>query len=284
MFNNVTPIAIRAITPIHAGIGRNLGLIDMPIQKEKHTGIPKIEGSTIKGCMKEQHRIKNGKNTYKLFGGEDDDKNAGIIGFTDARLLFYPIPTLKGIFAYVTCPYLLNRYFEDISLIPEECDKNVEDENSKYEKITDGKCVILKEINDQEDKKENKKIILDEYSFEIEKNKEISNKFDLKKFDLKNDKYIVVISDNDFVEIITLCKEIITRNRIDESTGTVTERALFVEEYLPSEAILYTLMLQNSIVDKENLYDNYKNNLPKITQIGGNTTIGKGIVKMKIIE
>ncbi len=279
MFSKVTPIAIRAVTPIHAGIGRGLGLIDMPIQKEKHSGIPKIEGSTIKGCMREHYRVKKGKEDIdKLFGAEDGDKNAGIIGFTDAKLLFYPVSTFSGIFAYVTCPYLLNRYFEDMAL-----SSNSFTENSKVEKITDGKYVKIREICTSEDKEENNKIILDEYSFEIEKNISIEA-FNINKLDLKDDKYVVAISDDDFIEIITLSREIITRNRIDESTGIVKDGALFTEEYLPAEAILYTLALQNSIVDEGKLYNNYIKNLPTMTQIGGNATVGKGIVKMKIIE
>ncbi len=59
MFKGVNKILIKAITPVHAGVGRDLGLIDMPIQKEKHTGIPKIEGSTMKGSMRESYRLKS---------------------------------------------------------------------------------------------------------------------------------------------------------------------------------------------------------------------------------
>ncbi len=44
---------------------------------------------------------------------------------------------------------------------------------------------------------------------------------------------------------------------------------------------MYALVLQNGIQDKENLYDTYiENDLPNYAQIGGNATIGKGIVKI----
>jgi CRISPR-associated protein Cmr4 len=40
-------------TPLHAGSGADLGIVDLPIQRERHTGIPKIEASGLKGCIRE---------------------------------------------------------------------------------------------------------------------------------------------------------------------------------------------------------------------------------------
>ena len=275
MFKGVNPILIKAVTPVHAGMGRALGLIDMPIQKEKHTGIPKIEGSTMKGSMKEVYRLSGGGSIDKLFGPEDGNDYAGILGFTDAKLLFYPIITLDGIFAYVTCPYLLNRYFEDRSLVDADYTPN------KFEDLIEGKCVILREKSEDENNDEN--IILDEYCFKkIPKPSEGYANLNLKEFKLNSEKYVVLISDDDFIEIITLCSEVITRNKINPRTGTVDKKtgSLFTEEYLPAESVLYTLALQNGIEDNGNLYDSYINKLPKFAQIGGNTTLGKGIVKI----
>lgn len=285
MFNKVNQLLIKAVTPIHAGMGRALGLIDMPIQKEKHTGIPKIEGSTMKGSMREIYRLKKNKEekdnskrkVEKLFGSEDGNDSAGLIGFTDAKLLFYPVITLDGIFAYVTCPYLLNRFFQDKALI-----NNNSESLKRFNDLSEGKCVILNKKHEEnnDDKKTN--IILDEYCFEESTNlsEEYTN-LGLENFNLKLEKNVVAISDDDFIEIITLCREVITRNRINTETGVVEKGSLFTEEYLPAESILYTLALQNGIEDKNKLYDNYINQeLPKYGQIGGNATIGKGIVEI----
>ncbi|WP_096635666.1 type III-B CRISPR module RAMP protein Cmr4 [Clostridium cochlearium] len=288
MFQNVNQIIIKAITPIHAGMGRTLGLIDMPIQKEKHTGIPKIEGSTIKGCLRELYRIKNqGGNIDKLFGPEKGEDSASILGFTDAKLLFYPIITLEGIFAYVTCPYLLNRYFQD-EILKKQIENQIEDEkpdkNMFLEELQEGKCIILDKDNEH-----NTSIVLDEYYFQENKyyftnNEEVLKNLDLKNFNLNKSKKAVIISDNDFIEIITLCREVITRNKINHDTGTVAKSSLFSEEYLPSETILYTLLLKNGIKDNMgDLYKKYLKEFPKFAQIGGNFTIGKGIVEMSVI-
>ncbi len=39
-------------TPLHMGTGTELGVVDLPIQREKHTGFPKGEASSIKGTFR----------------------------------------------------------------------------------------------------------------------------------------------------------------------------------------------------------------------------------------
>lgn len=53
MFRKVQPLFIIAETPVHAGSGSELELVDLPIQRERHTDFPKIEASGLKGCIKE---------------------------------------------------------------------------------------------------------------------------------------------------------------------------------------------------------------------------------------
>ena len=53
MYKIARPLFFRCITPMHVGCGSDLGIVDLPIQREKHTGYPKIESSGIKGCIRE---------------------------------------------------------------------------------------------------------------------------------------------------------------------------------------------------------------------------------------
>jgi len=62
MFKEAIPLFIRAITPVHAGSGNDLGIVDLPIQREKHTGFPKIEGSTLKGSIRDFFEIQTNGN------------------------------------------------------------------------------------------------------------------------------------------------------------------------------------------------------------------------------
>ena len=82
-------------TPLHAGSGSDLGIVDLPIQREKHTGFPKVESSSLKGAIREavegvfikkattedeKKVAKNRKNEIvtALFGPEDMGNEAHI--------------------------------------------------------------------------------------------------------------------------------------------------------------------------------------------------------------
>ncbi len=56
MFKAARPLTIVVETPLHAGSGSELGVVDLPIQRERHTNHPKIEASTLKGCLREAFR------------------------------------------------------------------------------------------------------------------------------------------------------------------------------------------------------------------------------------
>lgn len=280
MFKYSETLLVKAVSPVHAGSGREIGLIDMPIQKESHTQIPKIEASSLKGSLRNSYRVNNDdKSTSYIFGSDDD--RAGFIGFSDASLLFYPIRCITNLFAYVTCPYLLNNFLENLNIC-------AGDNQKEYVKHSlNGKAIIY---NAEKDKFIEESIILDTYKFEakledaIDENtksiKDILEKI-CEKFTLKRN--IVIVTDEDFIELITICKEIITRNKINADTGTVDEKTggLFTEEYLPAEAILQTMMLTNGIInDEDDKIKMYKEQIEGTYQIGGNANIGKGIVKI----
>lgn len=293
MFVKANTMIIRAITPIHAGNGRALGLIDMPIQKEKHTGIPKIEASSLKGSLRELCSIQDNKNLNVdiIFGPKNGNESAGLVGFTDAKLLLYPIISINTLFSYVTCPYLINKFLEDIELCNLKIDgqrsdssyesTSIQENISNVSQISEGECVLLKENN-----KGGESVILAEYEFRIDKHDEYD---EIKKLitdyniNLKSEMDVVMISDTDFIEMLNLNRDIITRNKIEHETGTVADSGPFTEEYLPTESILYFLTLKNGIKedeDNKNMYQNYLNSFPTIVQIAGNATIGKGIVEV----
>jgi CRISPR-associated protein Cmr4 len=52
---------------------------------------------------------------------------------------------------------------------------------------------------------------------------------------------LIILSNDDFKDFVTLSTEVITRIKINPDTGTVEKGALFTEEYLPSDTILYSL-------------------------------------------
>lgn len=124
---------IHCLSPLHAGTGQSVGLIDLPIARYKASLIPYLPGSSIKGVVRDhatppvaapQDRRQLDTHTawsefIAAFGPDVDKDNAsehaGAVSFGDARLLAMPIRSLRGTFAYVTSPLLLRLARQDLA-------------------------------------------------------------------------------------------------------------------------------------------------------------------------
>lgn len=278
---------IKAMTPVHAGSGQDLGIVDMPIQRERHSNIPKIEASSLKGSIKSwiyrNTRFEENEDKitmlYEVFGSENGENNSSSrISFTDGKLLFFPIKSSSGIFKLITCPYILNRWVEDIKFEGKYTDLEVD---LKID-IRDGQCICT-------DEKE--KIFLEEYIFKkiadkkdiLGKIKRINEKVVNNSIDMSK---IVIINDSEYIDLVSMYTEVITRNKIDSETGVAQPGGLFTEEYLPVESILYFMVLSSPIFNEKKLdfsldiMQYFNNEISDIFQVGGNATIGKGFVKI----
>jgi len=332
-------------SPLHAGSGSELGVVDLPIQRERHTGYPKIEGSSLKGAIREvfdeylympdengnkevfviENKIKekcpdddftfdkiNNEFKYKrknkditskrfkeaiftTFGPDGSGDRASSLAITDARLLLFPVKSMKGVFAWITCPAVLKRFNEDLEICGETIDA-INDTTYNTNKVFGNDLII----------KGTKNIVLEEYSFSVDKNDSDPLPDFLGKKTGRGDevkKRLVILNDDDFSDLVNLTTEVITRNKIDNKTGTVQKGALFTEEYLPAETVLYSLAMASTAYHKPEVFkkkdgkyifqpvdkSDYKQEdailafftvfLPDIIQVGGNATIGKGLVK-----
>lgn len=332
MYQKIEPIFLRNITPMHVGVGSDLGIVDLPIQREKHTGYPKIESSGIKGCVREyfEATAKNPSDVidvHILFGYDDKSVNqykdengeikrvndkviqcfaeskgkfAGAVGFSDAKILFFPVKSAKGVFAHVTCVGVLKKFAESLSLC-----KEVDDE---LKEVNNELVIKMNELKEPDNEKVycnmsklvlNNKVVLDEYVYEVDKSVEVNQIFTelCGMIGLSTDRadHMVVINDDEFADFVNMYTEVITRTKISNISGTVEDGALFNEEYLPAETIMYSLLLESvpfyqeekemrelSHVTKK-IDEKFQINGEKtiVLQIGSGATIGKGIVKMK---
>ena len=317
MYKNAKPLFLICETPLHVGSGSDLGIVDLPIQRERHTNFPKIEASSLKGALREAfesafksetthdnrlkvHRafgydkdgiLKTDKANIDAFFG-DDTQFSGALSLTDARLLLFPVKSLYGVFAWITCPRVIKKFIADLELAGM---KNVVQEINTS-KVSIGKKSTIENGN---------KIYLEEFVFQNpDKKQEIdklgewlaANVFDgIDKYwqeKIKTD--IVVLGDNDFRDFVTLATEVITRTKINNETGTVQTGALFSEEYLPAESILYCLAMfadefsdktgKMTATDMQAFFESGLNANKNIVQVGGNATLGKGIVRTKFIN
>jgi CRISPR-associated protein Cmr4 len=237
----------------------------------------KKEESSIQDCFTEEFCNKI-KGLVEIFGSQN---NRGKVTFTDLKILLFPVKSLKGVFAYVTCPYVLKRFKEHVSgLIPDLEIPTFSFEKEKFQVyVIKGSDLTLNSNNNGQEY-----VVLEEFVFEVKtlsnsEAKELSKFFEL----LKNgslyepEKRLVVVSDEVFAFIVQSYTEVVTRVKINPETGTVQEGALWTEEYLPTETVLYSVLFQ--LEDEQNL--NLDKYLPEeVLNLGGNQTIGKGLVKV----
>ena len=52
MFQATDILFLYVETPLHAGTGSGLGVVDLPIQRERVTGYPLVQASGIKGVLR----------------------------------------------------------------------------------------------------------------------------------------------------------------------------------------------------------------------------------------
>jgi CRISPR-associated protein Cmr4 len=111
MFDATAAIFYYAVTPVHMGAGSALGVIDNPIQRERHTTHPVFAGSGIKGAARQRWEANGGRElARRIFGPEREaSEYAGAISFTDAQLVLFPVRAARKAFLYATCPAALAR-------------------------------------------------------------------------------------------------------------------------------------------------------------------------------
>jgi CRISPR-associated protein Cmr4 len=292
MFTRVEPFLLYSVSSVHAGSGSELGVVDLPIQRERHTGYPKIESSSLKGAIRSA--VESQKNPAKdkielAFGSEagtnsEQKSVAGALAFSDARILLFPVRSLRGVFAYVTCPYVIDRlnhdletYSKEIPLFPVPVANTV-----SSDLLTVGK--------------ENQ-VILEEYTYTVRNDENVQALAErLDKLVFPTDtasgrlaSRLVVLSDDEFGDFVQMSTEVNARIKIDSKTGIVAPRALWYEENLPPETILYSFLFAGEPrVEGETILQGAdevvgfikdENVLPSVFQLGGNGTLGKGMLR-----
>jgi len=315
MFKNTIILLLTCETPTHAGSGDDLGIVDLPIQREKHTQYPKFEASSLKGALRqafesalESERRKNYKNDdiNRLFGPEDTDAStthAGCLALSDARTLLFPVKSMRGVYVWITCPNVIGRFAKDLLIAN---NSQLKDSLAKWhsKEIENGKCYA-----NEAKVGINKNVVLEEYAFQILGNiDDLGTKLaevifggngELEYWKTTLTHNLVVLSNDDFCDFVKQSTEVVTRTKINNVTGTVEDGALFTEEYLPTDTILYSIVSASdafisdsenragnksftSDVAMQNFSDTLSSKLKSIFQLGGNSTLGKGIIRTKL--
>jgi len=342
-------------TPLHAGTGAGVGAIDLPIQRERITGLPILQASGLKGALRsaleiparipaarDQWKKAEDKNSavakedyqrflpYDVLFGPDTDRahwHAGALSLSDAKLLLFPVRSLVGVFAWATCPLILERFCRDLKLITGNALASFPSQVSGlYQR--DQELVELQRnealVGNPCDLRSGSRIVLEEYAFEVVEDggvqtavKQIGDLLSQHALPTNVQPYwknalaqkLVVIHDEPFRALTALGTEVATRVAIDPEKGTVKRGALWTEEALPAESLLYAVASfseprayqedgkpvtsvkytckdgnEKEIRDAASLNDFFKDKLPQdaIVQLGGDETIGRGWARVRL--
>ncbi len=296
MFKKGVIMGIYSVTPVHAGSGNELSYIDLPIQRERHTGYPVIWGQSLKGVLRDAYdksREDDMIDTEIVFGPEKGSKEyMGCISVGDAKILLFPVRSAKGLFVYVTSPIVLKRFKEDIEYLGKEIkDFKVSQFNEDDILYTTSESDFVGNIEG--------KAILEDMVFKVRAGSKLTRIFEI----ISNispmnidENRIALISDNMFGYFVKNTTEVLARVAIDDDKGTVKPGALWWEEYLPTDTLMYSIVLSKEYKKKDkngefttkhdadailkSITKFAQNN--KYVQVGGNSTVGKGICKIKI--
>lgn len=316
MFEKSEMLYIYVETPLHAGSGSSVGVVDLPIQRERVTHYPLVQASGIKGKLRaeadewaeKQTNVEEAKKKVKVvFGpeaGPGASDHAGALSPGDARLLLFPVRSLVGVFAWTTSRNVLARLKRDLGAAKKPVTwtlDNLPDNGGAW--TVDDKSVVA-----------SGKVVLEEFTFTTQQHDDVKTiakwlaenalpqtddyKYFREKLYVEKDSEklgsLVILPEDAFRDFTQFATEVVARIRIDQTTRTAAGQALWSEEHLPSDTLLYAPLHATRPRTDTNLFNGddgkpsaekvlefVKNlNLDRI-QLGGDETVGRGMVNLR---
>lgn len=314
MFQQRAALFLYAVSPVHLGAGQAIGVIDNPIQRERHTGHPCFAGSGIKGAVRHSfEQLCQGteqdrpiKDLIKvLFGPESgsSDLHAGALSFGDAQLVALPVRSLKGGYVYATCPQALARAQRLLTLSGAAASWPAFAVEPDHCRLANPQLTVQRQVNGRAAQV----LHLEAFEYTAQESecaavKTIAAELAAKALPadpayaffadkLKTD--LVVLSDTDFGYFAEHAMLVEPHVRIDPDTGAAMGTGLFYTENLPPESLLIAPLMGSQTrtgkqADQEDsaaaVMAKIKNVIDgKLLQLGGDATTGRGLVLAKVV-
>ncbi|MBA4417607.1 MAG: type III-B CRISPR module RAMP protein Cmr4 [Syntrophus sp. (in: bacteria)] len=265
-------------TPLHAGSGQAVGVVDLPVQREKTTNWPTIQASGLKGAFRSAYEDGNGQDTNDIFGSDKSGDQAGAVSIGDARLLLFPVRSSCAPFLWVTCPAILQKLKRDGKIVGKEYPWTIPDvQDKQYLGLSEGnKPIIFEDLMLTGNGPFEKEII--KSIKELVPKDDFYNTFEL-------EKYLCLVSDTSFSMLVETGTEVQARIVLDNKTKTSNN--LWYQELVPSNTVFYTVISMadarrkgEEIQPADVLMESLKNMLMEYIQIGGDETLGRGWTRL----
>lgn len=291
MTNQTALLLLTSETPLHAGAGQSVDGIDLPIQREVHTDWPCVYGSAVKGALRahaEQRMEPKSTAITDLFGPdhggaqERDTSHAGALLVGDATLLALPVRSLQSSFKWVTCPQAITRFARTAERL--------------------GLALTLPAISQPAPDKAlgqgDAKLFLEEFRFEQSPDacigalaKALAPLSGGALDEATLVQRLVVVHDDIFSFLARNATSVQPHIAIDSTTKTVKDGALWFEETLPPETLLYVPLTatasrrKGGALTAAQVLEQFEQLLPagkNWLQLGGNETTGMGWCRVGI--
>ncbi len=299
-------------TPLHAGTGRSLGTVDLPIQRERTTGYPMVQASSVKGRLRAESKtlVGSADEWLTIFGPEQDSKEegkrssdfGGALSTGDARVLLFPVRSLAGVFAWVTSVDALARFQREAIALELRLDAGA---NGKFSlpAAPIGNQAIIGHSSDL--KADATNVVLEEFSFAAQSqtlddlakwlaNHALPQTPEYAYWRANLPKKLCILPENAFRDFVLYGTEVQTHIALDQDTKTVKDGALWTSESLPVDTVLFAPVQATPPRNpsKPASVDEAAKILKKVTDLeatmprmhlGGDETTGQGVVAVHFV-
>lgn len=296
-------------TPVHAGTGRSVGTVDLPIQRERITGYPVVQASSVKGVLRAVTTPNGGSGSddaerhRAVFGPDDPTKaheHAGALQVTDLSVVLFPVRSLAGVFAWTTSLPALARLARLAALagvgtgwmLPEQ------GPDGQAAWVAQGSALAI-------DSAAGRSIVLEEFSFAGDESQSdfvralgdwlatnaLPQGQEYAWWRRNLTSHLCVLPDDDFRDFVQYGTEVEAHVRLDSSKKTVAPGALWRTEAVPAETLFASLLAAT------------RSRYPKVTddghrllgwltakldgqrtRLGGDETTGRGSVALRVVQ
>lgn len=293
-----------AESPLHAGAAGAEGFLDLPIQREATTGYPVVWGQSLKGALRAAgHDAGWGQDALdRVFGkavkreGEPGvNPSTGLLTVGDAQLVALPVPTLRRSFAWATSEVALARLSRKYTRLRSSDDRlGVPDVGDDQGWILDqewassgqvlGSCLVPMSKPPKTEKSEWLQGWADRIATDG-----IGEESALAPFAKKFRSDLLLVGSTVMDQLLRECTEHAVRVQLDPVTKTVKNGGPFTSEYLPTETLLAAVLTLRAPRDGDGKHDVEHRRLLNelfagaVLQIGGDETLGKGLVWSRLV-
>lgn len=320
-------VIIHFLESAHCGSGTSGNGVQNQIQREAITGWPTIRRRSLKGAIRgacvesvfqsaaagcyegrndanrKEDKIKAAFGPAEVTG--NDDGQSGAVRFSPATMLAFPVCSYRGVFAWVTCPEVFQRLYENLyarhmeyvwpELTPIFLEGLPMPEFSKGEafssdgaQINSGETIRLGDLTFKRVSPVPSALdsIVTWFDSNVRQDYMPEKPFT---------KRLVMVSNEAFGYLVRYATEKVMGNSLDLDSKTVEESKLFSSEYLPQQSLMYSVVQasdeQSSREGKLNATDlcgfvknQLQNGRRNVIQFGGEQSKDCGIASLRWVH